>query len=156
MDMTFGSSSKYSCNETIRGNYENFPNFKATLPLLHILQIPEFKSTFDELIKKAVSIVNILYSRIDILTLMIKDDVYWDKSIARDYINLPEEAGMKANITLVLESENLSPVIFSDYFERVLHNNISFEEAINGTINRPSIMGLKQWIFKAANSYLKN
>lgn len=156
MDLTFGSGFKSYCNETTQGNYVNLPYFNPNLPLLRILEIPEFKLTFGELIKKAVDNINTIYSRIDSLVEMIKEDVVWDKSIARDYITLPELTTINANPTAAVEKENINPVVFFDYFGRVLHNNISFEEAINGTIYRPSIMGLKQWITNSAAAYLKN
>lgn len=154
MDFTFGSGFKRYCNDTIQGNYEKFPYFNVTLPLLRILEIPDFKLTFTELIKKAVSNVNIIYSRIDSLAEMIREDVIWDQSITRDYIMLPDINTFKSNFTFILENENMNPIVFFDYFGRVLHNDISFEEAINGTINRPSIMGLKQWITGSTDAYL--
>ncbi|KAG2213884.1 hypothetical protein INT47_001153, partial [Mucor saturninus] len=156
MDFTFGSGFKRYCNDTIQGKYENFPYFDVTLPLLRILEVPDFKLTFGELIKKAVSNVNIIYSRIDALAEMIKEDVIWDQSITRDYIILPNINTINSNLTFIVENEHMNPVVFFDYLGRVLHNNISFEEAINGTIKRPSIMGLKQWITASTDAYLKD
>ncbi|KAG1110078.1 hypothetical protein G6F42_015448 [Rhizopus arrhizus] len=85
---------------------------------------------------------------------MLKEDVAWDKSISREsrentvsqYLERIVEKGKENNG----KSAEANVV---DYSKRILYNNIPFDTAVNGTINRLTIMGLKEWYSKMIESY---
>lgn len=158
MDLVFGSSSVRKANITIYSGLENHPNYNNEHPLfLNILKVPEFRTKFETMLKKAYENLDFVYRRIDAFSGLIQEDVHWDNLIVRDYAILPSLVEtfrrVKSNAKPGEMPEDTETMI--DYASRIEQDKISFEVAVNGTINRPSIMGLKQWISLSADSYLK-
>ncbi|KAI9356651.1 coth protein-domain-containing protein [Pilaira anomala] len=158
MDLVFGSSSVRKANITIYSGLENHPNYNNEHPLFfNILKVPEFRTLFETMLKKAFENLDLVYRRIDAFSGLIQEDVDWDSLIARDYVVLPSLAETFRNAKFNAEPgqvpEDMETMI--DYASRIEQDKISFEVAVNGTINRSSIMGLKQWISLSADSYLK-
>jgi hypothetical protein len=94
MDITLGSSAIYTVNDTIKRRYEDYAGYSTTLPLIHnILKVPNFKSKFEDIIEniigQQINHSDFLFNRINALSIMIKNDVNWDRPIPRDYIVVP-------------------------------------------------------------------
>lgn len=159
LDLTQGSASRHYVSQTLKGDYTKFLGYNEKRPLLHqILKVPEFKSKFESILRNIIQKQrdnqDFLYQRIDALSVMLKEDVAWDKSISREsrentvsqYLERIVEKGKESNG----KSAEANVV---DYSERILYNNIPFDTAVNGTINRLTIMGLKEWYSKMIESY---
>lgn len=158
MDVTLGSAATCSVNETITGRYETYAGYNKTRPLIHnILKVPDFKTKFEDVINKVIrrqiNHSEFLFNRIDVLSTMLKQDVEWDMSIPRDYITLDFEA-LRRNLT-EMGGETVSATLL-DYLDRTEHRkDILFEQAVNGTINRLTLMDVKEWISKLTGAYLQ-
>lgn len=159
LDLTQGSASRHYVSQTLKGDYTKFLGYNEKRPLLHqILKVPEFKSKFESILRNIIQKQrdnqDFLYQRIDALSVMLKEDVAWDKSISREsrentvsqYLERIVEKGKENNG----KSAEANVV---DYSKRILYNNIPFDTAVNGTINRLTIMGLKEWYSKMIESY---
>ncbi|KAG2230241.1 hypothetical protein INT48_006243 [Thamnidium elegans] len=157
MDMTLGSSSLFYANTTFYTRFEDHPDFNSSRPLFYnILKVPEFKLIFNGMLASAFKNLDLIYSRINSLSGLIQEDVYYDALIARDYVLLPPfSVGQQLIKVAIKDGQFGNGESFLDYYSRIGKDKIWFEVATNGTINRPSIMGLKQWISISANSYLK-
>lgn len=158
MDMTLGASSLYSINTTFYQRFEDRPEFNSSRPLFYnILKVPEFKLIFNGMVASAFNNLDLLYSRINTLSSLISQDVSNDASINRNYVVLPPFFIGQQLIKVAIKDGQIGDgEVFLDYFSRTQKEKIPFEVATNGTINRPSLMGLKQWISMSANSYLKS
>ncbi|GAA5802728.1 hypothetical protein HPULCUR_008202 [Helicostylum pulchrum] len=158
MDMTLGSSSLYNVNTTLYRRFEDHPKFNISRPLFYnILKVPEFKLVFNDMVASAYNNLELVYSRINALSSLIQDDVSNDVSIVRNYVVLPPYFIARKLIKVSIKEGIVEDGdAFLDFFSRTQKEKISFEEAVNGTINKPSLMGLKQWISMSANSYLKS
>lgn len=159
LDLTQGSASRHYVSQTLKGDYTKFLGYNDTRPLLHqILKVPEFKAKFESILRNVIQKQkenqDFLYKHIDALSVMLKEEVDWDKSISREnrestvsqYLEKIVEKGKESNG----KSAEANVV---DYSERILYNNIPFDTAVNGTINRLTIMGLKEWYSKMIESY---
>ncbi|CEP15201.1 hypothetical protein [Parasitella parasitica] len=159
LDLTQGSASRSYVSQTLKGDYTKFLGYNEARPLLkQMLKVPEFKAKFESIlrdfIRKQRDNQEFLYEHIDALASMIKEDVAWDKSISREH----RETTVSQYLEEIVENGKDTngkaaepPVI--DYSERVLRNDISFETAVNGNIDRITLMGLKQWYSEMIEAY---
>jgi hypothetical protein len=169
MDMTIGSS-MFSLDDMYSGNYSTFPGF-STRPLTEkILQVPEFRQQYEDLLVNFTKhLINpvVMNDRINNLTSMLEEDVAWDKTLPRVGINLLGELAsqMTPNTTNTTNSVMTNAVgstmpgqinmtVATDFASR-LNASIPFQQAVNGPTGHISLAGIKEWMNTQSSNTLK-
>jgi hypothetical protein len=169
MDMTLGNT-MFSLDAMWSGNYSTYPGIYERPVMARMLQIPEFKRRYEELLVDFTNnLINptVMNDRIYDLYNMLQEDVAWDKTLPR------------VSVTQDITSMNVSDFNISDFnisgiplsvisnfnlttqldFATRPNDNISFEAAINGPTGYPSLAGLKEWLYnshKNTDSYFNS
>ncbi|KAI9271317.1 coth protein-domain-containing protein [Sporodiniella umbellata] len=147
MDTTLGLS-LFKMQKMISGNYTDFPNW-GTRPLVkQMMQVPEFKQTFDSLLQNTASqLVNpsVTQSRIDDLVAMIEEDVAWDKTLSRVGKDIYSNGQETVHDFEANPAPGLYPNAFSEVY-KLQSKNLPLDIALNGPINSKFLIGLNEWI----------
>ncbi|KAG0178737.1 hypothetical protein DFQ29_003069 [Apophysomyces sp. BC1021] len=146
-DVDFGlGSTLVNLSEMWTGNYQQYPGFSMTRPLLNFIKVPEFKTQFEQLLVKLSQELihpNVVYPHIDALANMIREDVAWDKTLPRanGAPLLPGQPGFPTpNASIILPPMH-ADMLISAY----TRSNISFETAVNGSDITNCLIGVKEW-----------
>ncbi|KAI9033947.1 coth protein-domain-containing protein [Phycomyces nitens] len=155
IDMTLGSSF-FKASDVTSGNYSTYPSFH-TRPLLNkILQVPGFKSQFEDLIytiTKKLFNVKKLSARIDDQAKMIAEDVAWDKISFRPGKDLMADGSADSMLDYMGQT-SIDIDTAKDYYARSGHP-VPFEVAIEGPTGHLSMPGLKEYIRIQSENTLK-
>lgn len=162
LDMIIGSGF-FPANKLLVADYAQYPGVKSRPLTKKILAVPEFKAEFEKLFQDITRhLVNpvVLNDYIGNLTSMIKDDVAWDKTLPRvgkEFLSSLQFADL-SNSSDTLEAfggllgdgfdnvdEKTLESIGTDFFGRLINDTIPFLKAVNGPLNRPSVMSVKEW-----------
>ncbi|KAI9281638.1 coth protein-domain-containing protein [Sporodiniella umbellata] len=153
MDTTLGVSI-VRLQKMISGNYSTFPGWGLRPLVNQIMQVPEFKHTFENLLQVTTDrLVNpkTTRSRIDDLAAMIEEDVAWDKSLSRVSLNLFSNGQEQSNEAKSEFGSMSNPEFCPDAFfelSRIPSRNLSLDTALNGPINSEYLIGINEWIKK--------
>ncbi|KAG2198068.1 hypothetical protein INT47_011903 [Mucor saturninus] len=112
-------------------NYTEYPGFSTRPLMTRMLQVPQFKQDFENLlvnITKELVNLEILETRIDQIAAMITEDVAWDKSCARVGSSSSSGGGVSS-----ADSNTTS-------------TDIDFVSAVNGPTNVSNNLGIKEWL----------
>ncbi|KAI8989560.1 coth protein-domain-containing protein [Pilobolus umbonatus] len=170
LDLIMGSSF-LPPDAVLTGNYTQFPGVKLRPLMVKILQVPEFKKQFEGLLQNVTKeLLNPIKMNdfINNVTQMIEEDVKWDQSLPR-----VSEATIQNVETTMSQTEQsqelmdtLSEVLgkaFMDaiqsdsgkeFFSRLTKNTISFDDAVNGQLDNPSLLSIKQWFHEKTENIL--
>ncbi|KAI7895222.1 coth protein-domain-containing protein [Mucor mucedo] len=170
MDLTLGSC-MFKLDDMWSGNYTTFPGL-ATRPLMKkILQVPEFKQQYEELLvnitQKLVNPV-VMNDRINGLVAMTKEDVAWDKTLPRvgkDVFGALGAAMSNSSDMSSMESSDIGNVI-GDFppnmdmevlldFGTRMSTNLTQQDAVNGPTGYKSLSGVKEWIKNQSGAITK-
>jgi hypothetical protein len=164
MDMTLGNTI-FSLDNMWSGNYSTYPGIYERPVMARMLQIPEFKSRYEELLVDFTNnLINptVMHDRIYDLYNMLQEDVAWDKTLPRVGV-VQETPSMNISAlntsTIPLSAIPLSAIPLSiishfnlttqrDFASRP-NEDISFEAAINGPTGHPSLAGVKEWLYNS-------
>ncbi|KAG0175357.1 hypothetical protein DFQ28_000969 [Apophysomyces sp. BC1034] len=144
------SDVNYSFGSTIvnltqmwNGNYYKYPGMSLNRPLVQkMLDVPQLKQRFEDIlinICKNLFNINVMNRRIDDLISMIREDVLWDKSLARVNANTPEHLPDRVPAPIDLD-------MLSEVNTRQLQDNITLDMAVKGPTGYASLTGVKEWI----------
>lgn len=136
------------------GNYTEFPGFSTRPLMTRMLQVPQFKTDFENLlvnITKGLVNLNILESRIDQIAAMISDDVAWDKTCTRVGTSSSMGGGGGGNNSTTTTAESTT-----DDAHGVMYSasDIDFTSAVNGPTNSSNNLGIKEWLSSRSTNLL--
>ncbi|ORE02219.1 coth-domain-containing protein [Rhizopus microsporus var. microsporus] len=152
MDLTIGST-MFKLDKMWSGNYSNFPQIYSRPVMKQILQVPEFKERYNQLLQNITSELinpNVTAPFIDNIVDMIKEDVAWDQSLPRTGNNLFAGSFDNAqNNSEVTDAIGQIPPGFDmdtlmDFAKR-MNETIPFETAVTGPTGHTSLTGIKEW-----------
>lgn len=168
MDLTMGSC-MFKLDDMWSGNYKTFPGL-TTRPLMNkILEVPEFKQQYEELLvnitQKLVNPVT-MNDRINDIVDLIKEDVAWDRELPRvgkdvfgaiaatmdDSNNTPDLSAI-GNVIGELPADMDMETIFD--FGKRMSANVSQQDAVNGPTGHVSLSGVKEWIKNQSEAITK-
>lgn len=167
MDLTQGSA-MFDLDRMWNGNYSTFPNMYVRPLTNKILQVPEFKQQFEDLlvnISQKLTNPVVLNDRINDLVDMIKEDVAWDVTLPRVANDLLSQmtSTLSDNNTQLSSAaadaignnlpDGMNTTVLMDFGER-LNNSVPFEEAVNGPTGHSSLSGVKEWFQKISENTL--
>ncbi|KAI7902376.1 coth protein-domain-containing protein [Cokeromyces recurvatus] len=161
MDLTLGST-MFKLDWMWSGNYSTFPGM-GTRPLMNkILQVPEFKQRYEELLVDiAKNLVNpvVMNSRINDIVNMLEEDVEWDRRLPRvgkDVFSEMVNNNISSEVTAVIGNEIPSNFDLDTMLDFLFNSNetISFKDAVNGPTGRKSLSGVKEWIHNISKNIL--
>lgn len=115
-------------------NYTEYPGFTTRPLMTRMLQVPQFKLDFENLlvnITKELVNLDILGTRIDQIAAMITEDVAWDKSCTRVGTATSNSSPGGGNSTDSTTSTS---------------TEIDFLTAVNGPTNVSNNLGIKEWL----------
>jgi hypothetical protein len=155
MESTFGNTVE-DMSKMLTGNYTDYPGVSNEFrPLLQeILKVPEYNNRFQELLSElSDKMVNpsVLNTHIDAVADMIRNDVAWDQTIARNYVDIGNntyDAQLAFNTSSPTDAMN-------DYMDRN-SNVVDFDKAVNGSTGHSSLSGVKEWITNQHNAVSGN
>ncbi|RCH97885.1 hypothetical protein CU098_010244 [Rhizopus stolonifer] len=174
-DLNMGNSIN-GISGMLTGNYSTFPQMNSTYLMDKLLQVPEFKQTFESyLFNITQNLVNptVMNNRINDLSNMLKEDVAWDQDLVYAGFNFSSMFGdfkginmsgsdmhlplnNKPDNTSAFESALLKvfkdPYIV-DFGLRILFR-VPFETAVNGPTGYISLVGIKEWVQKINENVL--
>lgn len=135
------------------GNYTQYPGFSSRPLTQKMIQVPEFKSQFENLLYNVTQQLihpNILYPRIDSLVQMIREDVEWDSTLPRvnpdPVIDLSEVFKARNSSEIIVDPKWLSPPMdYDTIMEMQNRSSIDFDTAITGPTHLISLSGVKEW-----------
>lgn len=145
LDLTMGVT-MYTADIIHGGNYSNFPGFNVRALMPRMMQVPQFKQDFEDLIVKYTKeLVNptILGARIDQLYDMLSEDVAWDKSLPRTGKNLL--FGTPAQDTTSSNGTSTPSFSMADF---------SFKQGVYGPTLFPIAMSLTDWLSLRSSNLL--
>lgn len=123
-------------------NYTEYPGFSTRPLMTRMLQVPQFKQDFENLlvnITKELVNLNILETRIDQMAAMITEDVAWDKTCTRAGTSTSNSSpGGNNNTTVSTGDSNASDTTIS--------TDIDFVAAVNGPTSVSNNLGIKEWL----------
>lgn len=123
-------------------NYTEYPGFSTRPLMTRMLQVPQFKQDFENLlvnITKELVNLNILETRIDQIAAMITEDVAWDKTCTRAGTSTSNSSpGGNNNTTVSTGDSNASDTTIS--------TDIDFVAAVNGPTSVSNNLGIKEWL----------
>ncbi|ORZ18671.1 coth protein-domain-containing protein [Absidia repens] len=128
------------------GNYSQYPGFSMRPLAQKMIQVPEFKAQFEQLLLNTTQRLidpEFINPRIDDLVKMIRQDVEWD-------IGLPK---MNPNATIDTETaeyfkdpKDLPPPMDWDTIKDIQkRSHVDFDIAVNGPTHSISLPGVKEW-----------
>ncbi|CAO0799590.1 unnamed protein product [Mucor circinelloides] len=170
MDLTMGSTI-FKLDDMWSGNYSTFPGMGSRPLMNKILQVPEFKQQYEQLlvnISQALTNPVVVNDRINDLVDMIAEDVAWDQTLPRVGANII--TGMGASIDNTTDSsapvdsaatavlgdaipDNLDMETIKDFADR-MNVSIPFSTAVNGNTGHPSLSGVKEWFQTSSENTL--
>lgn len=168
MDLTQGST-MFSLDDLWNGNYSSFPNMYNRPLTNKLLQVPEFKQQYEDLlvnISQKLTNPVVLNDRINDLVNMLKEDVDWDNTLPRVASDLITEmtSSISDNTTLLNSAAadaignnlpaGMNTTVLMDFGAR-MNITIPFEEAVNGPTGHVSLSGVKQWYQQISENTLK-
>ncbi|KAL0092373.1 coth protein-domain-containing protein [Phycomyces blakesleeanus] len=155
IDMTLGSSF-FKISDVASGNYSTYPSFYKRPLLNKILEVPGFKTQFEDLIfditKKLFNLKK-LGPRIDDQAEMIAEDVAWDKICPRAGRNLISDGSADESLNAMGPAGVDMPTA-KDYYARI-GQPVPFKVAIDGPTGHLSLPGLKEYIKLQSDNTLK-
>lgn len=171
MDLTLGSAI-FKIDDMWSGNYSTFPGLTSRPLMTKILQIPEFKQEYEELLVNITQrLVNpvTMNDHINDVVNMIKEDVAWDKTLPRVgkdiFSALGAAMGNHTDISS-MDTSSVADVIGNQFppnmdfgimedFAKRLNTNLSQQDAVNGPTGYKSLTGVKEWIQNQSEAILK-
>ncbi|KAF7728414.1 hypothetical protein EC973_006092 [Apophysomyces ossiformis] len=159
-DISMGSSIMNISNMW-DGDYHHYPGMTLRRPLFQkMLAVPEFKEAFEALLIKICKTTfdpQVVDPYIDGLTNMIREDVAWDKQLPRSGFNL---WAVMLNQVRHAPRNAIPPPIdyetFVDFAARMIFENVSLDQAIQGPTKHISLTGVKEWIYRQRIATLKH
>ncbi|RCH99354.1 hypothetical protein CU098_010215 [Rhizopus stolonifer] len=165
-DLSMGSG-PVNMKKIAVGDYTSFEGFKTRPLISALLNVPKFKTLFEDHLKTIMDKVynpSISYPVIDSVAELIRDDVAWDKTLPHvrkgaEYIDpiltniINHNFNNQSNQNIGLPS-SLSITTAADYIIR-LNTDIPFDKAVNGPTGHVSLYGLKEWIKAKVDNYKK-
>ncbi|RCI04257.1 hypothetical protein CU098_001162, partial [Rhizopus stolonifer] len=156
MDMTWGSTI-ISLDAMWSGNYSQFPGLTVRPLMTQVLNVPEFKQQYEDLLVNITkNLVNptVMNDRVNDLANMLREDVAWDQNLPRTNLlsqtsKDPAAAAGNSAIAGAVGSQlppNFNMTVAADFGAR-LTKPISFETALNGPTGHPSLAGFKEWSY---------
>lgn len=135
------------------GNYTQYPGFSLRPLTQKMIQVPEFKSQFENILHNASQQLihpDIIYSRIDDLVQMIREDVEWDSTLPKvnpnpviDFSDIPGNFSLS---NVAPNSETLPPPLdYNTILDATNRSYIDFDTAITGPTHSISLSGVKEW-----------
>ncbi|KAI8640403.1 coth protein-domain-containing protein [Parasitella parasitica] len=171
MDLTMGSTI-FKLADMWSGNYSTFPGMGNRPLMRQILEVPEFKQQFEQLlVNMSQSLTNptVVNNRIDDIVDMITEDVAWDQSLPRVGANLISQMGSAinsnssftnasvdsaaANVVGDAIPDNFDLATIKDFAGR-MNLSIPFSVAVNGDTGHASLSGVKEWFQKSSENIL--
>lgn len=167
MDLTQGSTI-FNLDQMWSGNYSTFPNIYSRPLMSKILQVPEFKQQYDDLLVNITQQLTnpvVLNDRINKLVEMLEEDIKWDSSLPRVANNLLSQMGASLNngnsgvdsAAAAVIGNQMPPGmdinVLSDFGER-LNSTVPLQEAVNGPTGHASLSGVKEWYQKISENIL--
>ncbi|KAF1798076.1 coth protein-domain-containing protein [Mucor lusitanicus] len=169
MDLTMGSTI-FKLDDMWSGNYSTFPGMGSRPLMNKILQVPEFKQQYEQLlvnISQGLTNPVVVNKRINDLVDMISEDVAWDQTLPRVGANIISSMGASLDnstdspppdsaATAVLGDaipENLDMETIKDFASR-MNASIPFSTAVNGNTGHPSLSGVKEWFQTSSENTL--
>lgn len=147
------------CNASLMkgGNYTEFPGFSSRPLMTRMIQVPQFKTDFENLlvnITKELVNLNVLEARIDQIAVMINEDVIWDKSCTRVGTSQSMSGGGRGgNSTTYNDNANAPGGVGSGGGMSDI-SSIDFETAVDGPTNSSSNLGIKEWLASRSTNLL--
>lgn len=171
MDLTLGST-MFKLDDMWSGDYTTFPGLSTRPLMTKILQVPEFKQQYEELLvnitQRLVNSVT-MNDRINDVINMIKEDVVWDKTLPRVGNNIMATLGSAmgdSNDNSSMDNSAISDVIGNQFpanmdfgmlvdFAKRMNTSLSLQDAVNGPTGYKSLSGVKEWINNQSEAILK-
>ncbi|CEP14745.1 hypothetical protein [Parasitella parasitica] len=172
MDLTMGSTI-FKLADMWSGNYSTFPGMGSRPLMSKILEVPEFKQQYEQLlVNMSRSLTNpaVLNKRIDDVVDMITEDVAWDQSLPRVGANLISQMGSALNNNNGSSSNTsldsaatdvVGDVIPANFdmdtikdFANRMNVSIPLSVAVNGDTGHASLSGVKEWFQKSSENTL--
>ena len=145
-------NSIYDMNHMLNGDFKSFVLGKKDIieshasPLLvKLLNLPEFSSRVDELIRDANNKLfnpEVLEPTVDDLVTFIEDDVEWDQTLPKPgkEVKIPRKRKEGEQLNIRNNDEAYDTWV-------VAKEGIPFKKAVNGPVEgHPSTIGVKEWI----------
>lgn len=170
VDLTLGST-MFRIDDMWSGNYSTFPGMGKRPLMNKMMQVPEFKQTFEDLLVNLTQrVVNpeVMNHRIDQITQLIEQDVAWDKQVPRvgeailsgigsSLDGNADDSGSDADDILAQVGSQYPPdmdiSVLADFGKR-LGSNITFQDAVNGPTGFKSLSGVREWFQKQSEAIL--
>lgn len=156
-DLSMGTS-MYNATLMNGGNYTEYPGFTTRPLMTRMLQVPQFKQDFENLIvniTKQLVNLDILETRIDQIAAMITEDVAWDKTCAR--VGSSTGSSMGGNGADGGNTTNNSTASAAGGATGGMSSSSSFVDfttAVNGPTNSSTSMAVKEWLSTRSNNTL--
>ncbi|KAG2215194.1 hypothetical protein INT46_001470 [Mucor plumbeus] len=165
MDLTMGSTI-VKLDDMWSGNYSTFPGMGKRPLMKKILEVPQFKQQYENLlVNMSQSLINpaIVNDRIDALVDMITEDVAWDQTLPRVGANLISQMGTSFNSNSTNNAansiigdtlpDNFDMDTITDFAKR-MNVSIPFSTAVNGNTGHVSLSGVKEWFRNSSENTL--
>ncbi|KAI8099888.1 coth protein-domain-containing protein [Halteromyces radiatus] len=127
------------------GNYSQYPGFSFRPLAQKMIQVPEFKSRFEQLLHNASQqLIDPKHTnpRIEDLVKMIRQDVDWDYSLPK----MNSKPAIDPSMNPFMQAGSLPPPLYMGSIEDLMKRPLfDFDTAVNGPTNHISLPGVKEW-----------
>lgn len=140
-DMTMGNTIVKLANQW-SGNYTQYPGFSLRPLTQKIIQVPVFKSQFEQLLQNVIKeLVNpkIANQHIDDLVSYLREDVEWDDA-------LPKVSEYRMGEFITKYGDMPPPAVMKCVKYPSMLHPVPFDVAVNGPIHQQCATSVKEWI----------
>ncbi|CAO3598948.1 unnamed protein product [Absidia cylindrospora] len=136
------------------GNYTQYPGFTMRPLTQKMMQVPEFKSQFEQLLHKASKQLiddAAIHPRIDDLVKMIREDVDWDTALPKVNKNIMFDGFNASDIGDVLKE--LPPPLYLDSIkDMTTRKPMDIDTAVYKPSDHISLPGVTQWFSRQSKA----